>query len=165
MSKPWIAAGCLLALGIWALALGPGCGGGGSANTVPVTGTVTYNNQPVEGAVVSFIPVREGQSAIGKTNASGRYTMRTAQSDGVVPGQYRVKIEKFEGGERATGPSGPTVEEYPADYAETEAQAGAAPTPAPKHLLPAKYADPTTSGFTVTVSSGQQNTFDFALTD
>ena len=50
-----VAAACLL-VGL------VGCpGGGGSVNTVAVTGTVTRGGKPVEGANVSFVPQGQGR--------------------------------------------------------------------------------------------------------
>ncbi len=52
------------------------------------------------------------------------------------------------------------------EAAEQEYQQAREVTPAqPKNLLPAKYANPQTSGLKATVSPSGQNNFDFALTD
>ena len=154
----------LLAMGI---ALGLGCpqqGAKGPA-TYAVTGTVTQGGQPVEGATVTFVPAGSGKSASGITDASGKYTLSTSKAgDGAVPGEYGVKIVKYEGQPQqaaGSGSEGETDESgYPASYD------GAAPEGedegAPANLLPEKYADPSTSDLKATVQEGD-NTFDFPL--
>jgi hypothetical protein len=145
-----------------------GCGGGGDSDrpeTYPVTGTVTYNGAPVEGASVTFSPnvpisqVGQGgaRGAFGVTDAEGKYQLTTfAPQDGALPGEYRVSIMKYEG-----------VEPLPPDYNEEEDYEAPDPnaqdTPR-KSLIPEKYASAGTSGFTVTVKE-EQNEQDFPLAD
>lgn len=64
------------------------------AKTHPVTGTVTLDGQPVEGATVSF--QMDGKSkAVGVTNDRGEYALSTSEpNDGVPAGQYMVTIAK-----------------------------------------------------------------------
>src|SRR4051812_26076120 len=67
-------------------------------STVPVTGTVTFNGSPVEGAMVTFIPAGTDDPRVGsqaETDYDGRYQLRThigagKFKDGVVPGAYLV---------------------------------------------------------------------------
>jgi len=159
----------LLTMGI---ALGLGCpqqGAEGPA-TYAVTGTVTQGGQAVEGATVTFVPTSGGKSASGITDASGKYTLTTSKAgDGAVPGQYGVKIVKYEAAETqasAGGGGGPegaegTGPEMPADYG------GAAESPeeeAPANLLPPQYESPDTSGLKATVTDDPgKNVFDFEL--
>lgn len=90
--------------------------------------------------------VGAGHGAIAVADATGRYTLTTfAPGDGVVPGDYKVAITK-------------TV------IGGGEADTPVAVAPDPKNVLPAKYADDSTSGFTATVEAKPDNTFDFALT-
>ena len=72
-----------------------GCGGNaGYPDTAPVTGTVTLDGEPLEGAKVSFAPV-EGRHSTGKTNAEGKYELRyTGAIKGAMLGTHRVMIEK-----------------------------------------------------------------------
>ena len=124
-----------------------GCGEPGTAPTVKVTGTVTYNGDPVEGASVAFIP-ESGRPASGTTDASGKFTLTTFKSgDGAVPGKHAVAI---------TEPSEDTNTEGEVDYSLPDEPAG---------RFPAKYTDPTTSGFTATVEEGGQTDFTFNMTD
>jgi len=153
------ALGNLLAVVLLGSVLALGCGGqqdAGRPKTVPVTGTVTHNGEPVEGATVAFQASGGSQSAIGVTDAGGKYTLTTFESgDGAVPGAYQVKIFKYK---VETGPAaaGEDSDNYvPPAEGEEAAEA--------ENLLPAQYADPTTSGLTATVGESGDNTFDFPL--
>lgn len=64
----------------------------------PVSGTVTLDGEPVEGAQVIFQPEDAAQQAlmaIAETDASGRFKLATVQADeGAVAGPHRVRISK-----------------------------------------------------------------------
>jgi len=81
-----------LAVSAFGLFLLTGCGGG----LPSVTGVVTMDGQPLEGAVVMFTPAgTAGQVATGVTDSSGKFSMGTdKQENGVRPGKYRVTITK-----------------------------------------------------------------------
>ena len=121
--------------------------------------------RPVAQATVTFIGVDGKRVAAGLTDANGKYTLTTFQKgDGAVPGEYRVKVEKFE---RAAGPSSTSASETkgPAEdknYVPPPEMAPGATAPLPKNLLPAKYADPNTLGLTATVKEGP-NEFNFTV--
>lgn len=127
-------------------------------DTTGVTGTVTLDGEPVEGAVVTFVPTGDGQSAVGKTDGSGQYRLTTfGGGDGAITGEYQVKIAKYAAPEavEASGTAegegaGVEYEEDPNDTGEQES------------LLPEKYASESTSGLTATVSENA-TTFDFQL--
>jgi hypothetical protein len=133
-----------------------GCGPS-QPSTTKVTGTVTYNGEPVEGATVVFGAASEGgRAATGVTDSAGKFTLTTfEQGDGAVPGSYTVAISKTEtiGGmsaeeEHAAMEAGEEVEE-----AETI-----------QHL-PEKYLNGPTSGLTAEVTADGRNDFTFELTD
>lgn len=131
--------------------LAAGCGGK-HPPVYPVTGVVTYNGAPVEGAEVVFLPQSESaaQAPSAKTDASGRYQLQTFFSTEVIasgapPGGYKVTVTKME------IPPG-IVDPYKKD------------TPQPKHLLPENYHAPQQTPFTATVET-KRNTFDWALKD
>jgi len=75
-----------------------GCGG--SDKVVPVSGTVKLNGQPLANAHVSFQPTASGNNpkagvgSYGNTDASGNYSLKTADTDqaGAVIGTHRVEI-------------------------------------------------------------------------
>src|SRR5580704_9537536 len=78
-----------------------GCGPQAPAlKTAPVAGTVTYNGNAVEGAQVVFSPVNKNdRSAVGTTDASGRFTVQTPvggekMAKGALAGDYSVVVVK-----------------------------------------------------------------------
>lgn len=92
-----------------------GCGADGPA-VAPVTGTVMYKNQPVEGAQVMFTPA-EGRPAEGTTDALGKFSLSTfATGDGAVLGEHRVTIVKMVK-QDPNDPYSPTQNMLPAQYA------------------------------------------------
>ena len=126
-----------------------GCTEGKTPPTVKVTGTVTYNGEPVEGASVAFFP-ETGRGASGLTDSQGRFTLSTfGTNDGAVLGMHKVAITSGGGDEPPPMPGMPGYE---------ESQQGKAP-------FPAKYGDPKTSGFSAKVEQGGANDFPFDMTD
>lgn len=143
-----------------------GCGGDGPA-THPVSGVVTLDGTPVEGATVTFHPAgSEGRSATGTTDASGKYELSTmARGDGAMLGSYRVTIAKYETPDGSVvqsdddAPGGElSEEEFEELYEEPDDEAN----PPSENVLPPQYANPTNSGFEAEVVAGE-NTHDFAL--
>lgn len=135
-----------------------GCTQSGDPNrpkTVRVTGTVTYNSSPVDGATVTFVPDGAGKrGAVAKTDSSGRFTLMTFEAgDGAIPGSYSVKIAK-------------TVTEGGLTEEEMENWEGPGEPPQAKSVdqLPVKYKDETTSDLKAEVTDGG-NDFPFELTD
>jgi hypothetical protein len=108
-----------------------------------VSGTVTYQSAPVEGAMVVFHPtVGDQLPAQAKTDDAGRFEMQThvgqgEYQSGLAAGKYLVEIRKTE---------------IAADF-----------TRPPRHLLPEKYADPKASGLTADVSADGAEDLVFAL--
>jgi len=157
--------GCF-ALVMVGMVLGLGCPqqGGDRPATYAATGTVTQGGNPVEGATVTFVSTGSGKSATGITDASGKFTLTTfASGDGAVPGQYGVKIAKYEGGGAvaAAGGGGAAPGEMPADYGGAVEEKE---TSGPVSLLPAKYESAESSGLTATVTDdANANVFDFPL--
>ena len=112
-----------------------------------VTGTITYKQQPVEGANVTFLPVDSGgEPASGRTDASGTFSLTSSQAvgggRGVLPGEYLVIVSKRLPPKDPDDPNEPAVE-----------------------LFPAKYSDPGTTDLRVTITRGSTNTPSFDLTD
>jgi hypothetical protein len=137
-----------LALLAVALALG-GCkkpvGATPKAHTPPpppggvkssVSGRVTYHGVGLSSGVVQFFP-ETGKPAVGMVQMGGTYTVWDPP-----PGKIKV-----------------TVSTTPPSYVSS-----APPAPAAGNKLPGRYADPDTSGLTLTVSGGDQR-FDINLTD
>jgi hypothetical protein len=76
--------------------------------TIGVTGTVTLDGEPLEGAVVGFTPEGGGRPATGTTDAEGRFRLTTFDDgDGALPGRHLVTVAKVKdtapgGGDRGT---------------------------------------------------------------
>jgi hypothetical protein len=77
------------------LVLGAGCGSRETERT-PVSGQVLYRGRPLAGGTIVFTPDPErggrGPLALGEIDADGRYTLRTGDQPGAVPGWHRVTV-------------------------------------------------------------------------
>jgi len=61
------------------------------------SGTVTFDGAAVEGAVVSFVSLQHNLTAVGLTDAQGRFVLKTfTPDDGAVAGEHRVRVTKIE---------------------------------------------------------------------
>jgi hypothetical protein len=67
-----------------------GCG----SPIIPVSGTVTLDGKPLEGAGVGFHPRGEGPLGSAVTNMQGEYAIESINRRGLPPGTYRVTISK-----------------------------------------------------------------------
>lgn len=153
-----------------------GCSKGPKLPTVSVSGTVSYQGKPLEGAQIGFVPPSsDGKSANGVTDAQGNFTLQTylggtSQASGAMPGDYTVVIRKDEGaiagaGPAGTGPPPPrSSEEMRKEMQERSSGQLKAP-PGPKLLTPQKYASSATSPLKATVKPSGNEPFKFDLTD
>lgn len=124
-----------------------GCSKSVGPETVAVTGTVTLDGTPVEGAVVVFTPATQTtssqQAAQGETDSVGKYEIQTYVSEtstyksGITPGSYVITVTKLE---------------LPTDMRGQ-----------PKHVLPKKYRNTATTPLKADVSVGVPAVFDFEL--
>ena len=82
-----------------------GCGGGGSGLEMGyVTGKVTLDGAPLDGATLRFQPQAGGSPSSGRTDASGEYELLfTAKKKGAMLGEHLVTITKSLGGEEGLG--------------------------------------------------------------
>ncbi len=68
--------------------------------TRPGRGRLTLDGEPVEGMVINFYPAerpQEGEQvfpATGTTDKDGLFRLQTYAADGILPGKYRVTIER-----------------------------------------------------------------------
>ena len=129
----------------------PGCGKPKIEGLVPVRGTVTYKDEPLEGAAVCFTPkvFQEGDRlATGKTDANGRFELRTIGERGVLPSEYAVVVIKNEVIPRSPQVDPKTGRPMPIPPQTAEV----------KSLIPKRYGDPKTSDLSVVVNkSGLTN--------
>jgi hypothetical protein len=132
-----------------------------------VTGTVSLNDSPVEGARVTFFPLdTSGLSASGVTDASGKYSLTAdgslVRGTGTNPGEYQVTIKKMEipvSKDREDLDAGKiTKEEY-----TKRLYSRPAVSEKPKNLLPEKFADPSKTPLKVVVEDKKENVIDFRL--
>jgi hypothetical protein len=74
-----------------------GCGDG--IRRVHVEGVVKAKGTIVADATVSFLPMPGtiGEGGIGRTDASGKYTLISSRKDdpGISPGKYRVRLNRY----------------------------------------------------------------------
>ncbi len=145
--------------------------------TVPVSGKVTLDGQPVAGATVIFVNTEQAMSggstgsysSVGKTDENGVYRLTTFESgDGAVPGTYAVTITKY-----ATAASGTSSGSGGSETGEGESLDGSSYVPpegrageseSPRNELPEKYSNPTTSMLEATVTEDGENDIPFDLT-
>lgn len=119
-----------------------GCGDG----LATVSGTVTFNGEPIEGGpgmygTVTFYPESgSGAPAVGFIGESGQYEVKTGARSGLEPGPYLIGIAV----KKITMPTNPDE------------------MPRPTLITPKKYASVTESGLRENVEPGN-NTIDFEL--
>ena len=125
-----------------------------SSGLAPVTGKVTYKGQPVPGATIVFMGDENTRPATAVSGADGSYSLMTLDAKGAMPGSYSVVVTKTDAPPAGEPPS-----------MEDAAKLANRPPPAPKELLPAKYADATKSPLKFEVKAGQSNKLDLPLAD
>lgn len=138
-----------------------GCGGGGRElpDTVPVSGTIYLNGQPLEGAEVQFFT--EEFVAVGITGPDGRYEL----AQGAVPGENRVLVKKLEGEGIGMGdPAETGLDPYQFEVAAEAAGNSAAAKKIAQQTIPAHYSDPEKSKLTFPVPDAGTDKADFRLT-
>ena len=122
-----------------------GCSSGGT-RVEHVTGTVTLDGEPVEGARIAFSPVSpdgENEGAFGRSDASGVYLLTSWGGEpdrGAMAGEYIVTVQKAE-----------VIELMPPD----ETRSTYIETTAVRNLLPEIYLDRNTTPLRATVNRGR----------
>ena len=102
---------------------------------VPVSGTLTYNGQPLENYQVTFLPTDGRRAATGVADADGKFTMGTNKAgDGAPPGTHKVAIVWA-----------PPTTDLPGHEQIID---DPSLLPKPPVEIPAKYGNPETSGLT-----------------
>ena len=123
-----------------------GCSGGPAPPpTVQVSGTVTYNGQPLTSGQVLFQPEKAlgaektaelVRPAVGIIGADGHYTMSSfGEGTGVLPGDYVVAVVSY------------ADEPTPEEYAEGAKR---------KSAIPDRYSSGITSGLKRQVAEGSE---------
>lgn len=122
-----------------------------------VEGVVTLDTKPLAGVSVTFMPEGGGRPATGVSDDQGQYRLTTTSpDDGAMIGKHRVALSlmKIDGPLPAAPPPGTEI--------EASGASGFAPPPT-KQLLPERYVNPATSGFSFEVKAGS-NRCDLPLT-
>jgi len=78
-----------------------GCGSSdGISGLVPVSGIVTMDGKPLEGATISFVPEAKNEPSTpgsDMTGPGGTFKAMYRNRPGLAPGKYRVVVEKAGG--------------------------------------------------------------------
>lgn len=154
MPRMMLAVGAALAL----LINLSGCGSEGGPETVSVSGKVSVDGKPIEGAQVNFFSEEHNFVSTGVTDADGAYQLYA----GAVPGENKVWISKMPPG----GPAGDPEENPEIDPGQIEAMSEAEfPTEAVgNEELPAKFSDPDQTVLKFMVPEDGSDKADFKLT-
>ena len=155
----------LTALSLLTLVTVFGCGG--STDLDQVSGTVTYNGQPLEGATVSFLPdSSDGILAVGTTDTNGQYILaaplKKGTGQGAFAGKYKVTIAKKEADPDPNEQLYQRGEITYSEYQSRRAKGGSRPV---RNLIPARYGNARQSDLTAEVLAKTKNEFNFDLVD
>ncbi len=138
-----------------ALAALVGCGGGGNADLATVSGTVTLDNAPLDGAKVTFHSTVEVSGAratyAAYTDSSGKYLIAQAGKEpGIPPGMYKVTVTKAEAKGKAA---------LPADFDAGQLEASGAG----RNVLFQEYENFATTKLSATLERGKNENVNFDL--
>lgn len=133
-----------------------GCGessGPGRPKLAPVSGVIKFQGKPVANADVTFAGEGSPRFATARTDAEGKFALTTFDTnDGAVPGKHAITIA-----------ASPTGGKKPEEMTAQDMINMGPRNPTAEGTLPAKYADPKTSGLSRTVVEGEPNTFTIDL--
>ncbi len=125
-------------LGLSLLLVSVGCSEAGPE--LPVNGTVYLDDQPLDGAAVTFFPLDASGSmgGMGQTGTDGKFVILGSDGqNGLAPGRYKVTVAKMAGG----------VTDEPVLAAPTAAEIRAVSS-----LIPLQYSDPARSELAYSVT-------------
>lgn len=155
--------GVVLLIALVAVPLVGGCSRGGLPGLQPVTGTVTYQGKPVDGALISFVSEGQTRAATAVSQADGSFELYTLETPGAEPGKYIVVVTKVETPAGSNEPD-PGFNEQGVDLSMLQAaQSAGKPQPKPAELLPVKYSNPETSPLRFEVKDASGNVCELKL--
>jgi hypothetical protein len=130
-----------------------GCSGGGSGSYATVSGTVTQNGTPLDGAKVTFHSTTEvagGRGVYGVlTDSSGKYLLAAVGKEpGIPPGMYKVTITKLA-----------LKGNLPPDFDQGQMEASGMA----RNTLPKDYESLATTKLSVTLQEGKNENVNFDL--
>ena len=133
----------ILAFVLFVTLLVPGCKPKGLEGLVPAGGQVLYDDNALEGAIVTFSPKSgTGRSATATTDANGMFVVGTMNpKDGTFPGEYQVTVTKYI-------VENPMTDEEIVEYTN---KYNVGPEIISKSQLPTKYGTFSTSGLSASV--------------
>ncbi|HEY8504695.1 MAG TPA: carboxypeptidase-like regulatory domain-containing protein [Gemmataceae bacterium] len=149
-ARGWLAAAVTAALAA------AGCSGGGGGPYATVSGVVTYNGQPVNGAKVTFhgtteVEGRRAGPFSALTDSQGKYLLaNVGEEPGIPPGMYKVTVTKLE-------MEGAAGEVEGLDQGQLEAAGTAV------NVLPADYEQLATTKLSATLKEGANEGVNFEL--
>ena len=132
-----------------------GCGSNPHPELRRVSGTVTYNGEPVADATVAFYNNASSRLATGRTDATGQFSLTSYNpQDGALPGEHRVVVTKSEssGDEEVALSMDEAVQTRPKRTRS-------------RQLLPKEYGSEDTTPIVVQVSEDGQNDLKIELVD
>jgi hypothetical protein len=155
LASSWVAACCVLTL--VAAVVVTGCSRSGPAVEF-VAGEVLLDGSPLADANIGFSPADgPGLGAFGRTDATGKYRLTTAQGGqqlgGAPVGSYIVTVRKYRNRLDELGPRpGP---EDPVAAGKWDAEAKRLGELPPESVIPVGYGEKSSSGLKATVKKGR----------
>jgi hypothetical protein len=123
--------------------------------TYAASGLVLWDGKPEAGVFVTFESRSHNLTAVGITDAAGRFTLKTwKEGDGAVAGEHAVRLEKKLMIKPASGSGDPGG----------RFGGGSTAVMNEVSVLPKQYGDFATSGLTATVVEKGPNEFTFEIT-
>lgn len=161
MASSWVSACCVMAL--FVIVVAAGCSRSGPAVEF-VEGQVLLDGSPLADANIGFSPADgPGLGAFGRTDASGKYRLTTAQGGrqlgGAPVGSYIVTVRKYRNPLDELGPRPSPEDTVAAGKWDAEAKRlGELP---PESVIPQAYGEKSSSGLKATVKKGRNVGPDF----
>jgi hypothetical protein len=146
-------------VGFAALAAAAGCSGG-SGSYATVSGTVTHNGFPVDGAKVTFhstveVEGQQKEAYTALTDSSGKYLIAmVGKQPGIPPGLYKITITKLD-----TSSQNSSVV-LPPDWDQGQIDASGMG----RNTLPKPYENVNSTKLSVTLEPGKNENKNFDLT-
>jgi len=154
------------AFGFLFLATLVGCSSKKDAGLATVSGMVTHNGAPVDGAKVIFHSTAEVEgkkqpSYGGTTDSSGKYLIATNGKDpGIPPGMYKVTVVKID--PKSGNPAAEALDPGQLDAIASDT-GGTGGKGGPINLLPKEYASVGSSKLSATIQEGKNENVNFDL--
>ena len=141
----------LAAMSVSAALLLSGCGDGvDRPETVPVSGKVLLDGEPLGGALVTMVSDTGGRPAITRSRDDGTFTMTTfVPGDGVIPGRYKITVSKDSETQNTYDAPGDESEDY-----DGSTDRGFVADAGPKPVVPERYGSAATTDLIAMVETG-----------